>query len=835
MLRRAIPAIFRNKGHPETKLKHAVSDLRSEVRKLKGEHQRQYALREKRLFERFKGQPASKLKNAMNELQDEYQHKYALREKKLVEKFKAQQERIIKDALGPWVNQYKGGMTLGNALRIVKQEEGNQYAKYTKAKLESLRNSLKPSSYVRAPRVPKTPKTPKTQKTLAPKTPKPMVASKSPTPATIIIKNNKLQQEFNNLKAKYEEAIKSRGNINKIAELQEKLSEFEGHRTQYAKNKENYIQRIANLTAKLLNAEKKGIPAPTENNQKIRNNLQKRVANLQSKLNAYEAAAKIINNKKEEKLQQINASVLTPTAKAEAIRDAEKEAQNKKENLKKNTGANRQELQKALLLQKKHDELHNHVQQILNKRNANVKTLREALNKLLAAPTSINTMATIQAITQKLHDMILLKPVSNRVNMLKRTVLTLSTHALTGPSNATEKRRNLFSRISQPLVNTYKNTLLHNPNLLKEELQAARQNASKLTMGQQSILASISEKPRTLTQNQVNVLLYPAHNLNPFHNAKPPNKTKKGGVLALLKQTPGHIKAALKAMEPTKLQSFVSGGVRYISSIKSPRQLFTIYKVTQNLKHTLSNFEVKKISGDGSCLFGAIAASDPTFNTRQVRQLVLNKTTGSDLKNIVQTHPHLFKENMSNNQKLAVYIGAMQQNSCFGGDSEMIKYSEITKRPIIVLNEKGGELVRHVPKGSSMKNAVYLLYTRDHFNALIPKTSKNNQVQQAVEVLEDAVQKRINSIIQQINMTRFQQLSENEQTRFVNLKNKTKFNIKSLQNSPENLEFFLNTFNKIKQQTTVITNINNTPPEEIGIPNKKERIHINLRSTRNKK
>jgi len=120
-------------------------------------------------------------------------------------------------------------------------------------------------------------------------------------------------------------------------------------------------------------------------------------------------------------------------------------------------------------------------------------------------------------------------------------------------------------------------------------------------------------------------------------------------------------------------------------------------------------FELHKEEGDGNCLFRAL--SRQTFGSPEFYMNVRE-----EICDYLNTHPYLVEPD----KDPETYITNMRKDKTWGGEPEIIAYSNMLKRPIKIYTEPHTNDISYYTKTFSFLNPIYLLHKGgNHYDSLL--------------------------------------------------------------------------------------------------------------------
>ena len=142
---------------------------------------------------------------------------------------------------------------------------------------------------------------------------------------------------------------------------------------------------------------------------------------------------------------------------------------------------------------------------------------------------------------------------------------------------------------------------------------------------------------------------------------------------------------------------------------------------SKTLKRLLSEFSYVSIVGDGNCLFRslsyAITGNQDTHGA--IRQRICD---------------YLLTPNLPRNLRLALtgidipsYVAGMRSNAVYGTLIELLAFSHMERRPIIVYyTNASGQYLSEVYNPHYRSPVIYLHLSNEHYTVLAPKSNRRN-------------------------------------------------------------------------------------------------------------
>ena len=128
-------------------------------------------------------------------------------------------------------------------------------------------------------------------------------------------------------------------------------------------------------------------------------------------------------------------------------------------------------------------------------------------------------------------------------------------------------------------------------------------------------------------------------------------------------------------------------------------------------------FELQREEGDGNCLFRAL--SRQTFGSPEFYMNVRE-----DICDYLDIHRYLVEPDIDSE----TYITNMRKDKTWGGESEIIAYSNIIKRSIKIYTEPHTNDISYYSEKFRFVNPIYLLYRgRNHYDSLIKRENISDE------------------------------------------------------------------------------------------------------------
>ncbi len=156
-------------------------------------------------------------------------------------------------------------------------------------------------------------------------------------------------------------------------------------------------------------------------------------------------------------------------------------------------------------------------------------------------------------------------------------------------------------------------------------------------------------------------------------------------------------------------------------------QEFTIPRAISSL--TASGYEIENVAGDGNCLFHAVARQLGDLTYQELRALAVNYI----LEHLEEFHGFMAED-------ISVYIENMSREGTWADNLVIQALANALGININIFRADDGTINRITPTNAeSLNNPILLLFTGNHYLAVLRPIQTQNEVDEPIQILEEVV------------------------------------------------------------------------------------------------